>query len=114
MNGSFRSGVMLIAGLALLGLATALQAILLETVAWTLILAAAGAVLAGVAAFRLRSDLGAIVHRRRGEIAAYTLGLVGVLLALAYLSAQHSLRFDLSSEGRYSLSDQTVTMLQRL
>jgi gliding motility-associatede transport system auxiliary component len=51
---------------------------------------------------------------RRAEIALYTLGLIGVLIALAYLAARLPLRFDLTETGRYSLSPQTISMLQRL
>ena len=114
VNASFRAGLVLLAGLTLLGAALALHFILLETVAWTVVLAAAGALLAGVGAFRLRDDLRAAVRRRRGEIALYTLGVVGVLIALAYLSVRYPFRFDLTSAGRYSLSEPTVTMLKRL
>src|SRR5205807_7506084 len=51
---------------------------------------------------------------RRGEIALSTLGVVGVLLALAYLSVRYPFRFDLTPEGVYSLSAPTVSMLKRL
>src|SRR6266852_5720435 len=114
MDRSFRSGLILLAGVALLAAALALHAILLETVGWTLVLAGAGALLAAMGAFWLRAELGALVRRRRGEIALFTLGVVGVLVALAYLSARYPFRFDLTSEGRYSLSEPTVTMLKRL
>jgi ABC-type uncharacterized transport system involved in gliding motility auxiliary subunit len=114
MDRSFRSGLILLAGVALLAAALALHAILLETVGWTLLLVGAGALLAAMGAFRLRAELGALVRRRRGEIVLFTLGVVGVLIALAYLSARYPFRFDLTREGRYSLSAPTVTMLQRL
>jgi len=51
---------------------------------------------------------------RRGEIALYTLGLVGVFLALAHLSVRYRSRFDLTESRRFSLSEPTVTMLSRL
>ncbi len=114
MDRSLRSGLILLAGLALLAAALAVQAILLETIAWTVILAAAGAVLVVVGVVGLRVELGAMVRRRRGEIALSTLGVVGVLLALAYLSVRYPFRFDLTPEGVYSLSAPTVTMLKRL
>src|SRR5207302_10796623 len=104
MDRSLRSGLILLAGLALLAAALAVQAILLETIAWTVILAAAGAVLVVVGVVGLRVELGAMVRRRRGEIALSTLGVVGVLLALAYLSVRYPFRFDLTPEGVYSLS----------
>jgi len=114
MDRSLRAGLILLAGLASLAAALAVQAILLETIAWTVILAAAGAVLVVVGVVGLRVELGAMVRRRRGEIALSTLGVVGVLLALAYLSVRYPFRFDLTPEGVYSLSAPTVTMLKRL
>jgi ABC-type uncharacterized transport system involved in gliding motility auxiliary subunit len=114
MDRSFRSGLILLAGVALLAAALTLHAIVLEVRAWTVVLGAAGAVLTAVGAVRLRGPLGTLVRRRRGEIALSTLGVVGVLLALAYLSARYPVRFDLTSAGRYSLSGSTVTMLKRL
>jgi hypothetical protein len=111
---SFRSGLILLAGIALLATALAIHAILLETVVWTVLLAGAGAVLSAWGAFALRSELGAMVRQRRGEIALYTLGVIGVLIALGYLSVRYPLRFDLTEAGLYSLSEQTATMLKRL
>ena len=114
MDRSFRSGLILLAGVALLGAAAAIHAILLETVLWTVVLAGAGTLLVAGGAWALRRELGAVVGGRRGEIALYTLGLVGVLLALAYLSALFPVRFDLTRAKLYSLSPSTVTMLRRL
>jgi ABC-type uncharacterized transport system involved in gliding motility auxiliary subunit len=95
-------------------LALAIQAILLETVVWTALLAGAGALLAAWGAVALRSELGATVRGRRGEIGLYTLGLTGVLIALAYVSVLYPFRFDLTQARLYSLSSPTVTMLRRL
>jgi ABC-type uncharacterized transport system involved in gliding motility auxiliary subunit len=114
MDRSFRSGLILLAGLALLATAFALHAILLETRLATVGLASAGAVLTAVGAYRLRTELAEMTRRRRGEIALFTLGVIGVLMALAYLSVRYPLRFDLTTEGRYSLSEPTLTMLRRL
>jgi len=114
MDRSFRSGLIFLAGVALLAAALAVQAILLETVVWTLVIGAAGALLLVVGAFRLRAEFAAMVRRRRGEIALYTLGVVGVLIALAYLSVRYPFRFDLTQAGLYSLSEPTITMLKRL
>lgn len=109
-----RAGLVLLAGAALLAAALLLHAVLLEGSGWTLALAGLGALLAAVGAAGLRVELAALVRRRRGEVALFTVGLIGVLLALAYLTARFPLRFDLTAEGRYSLSDSTVTMLKRL
>jgi ABC-type uncharacterized transport system involved in gliding motility auxiliary subunit len=110
----FRAGLVLLAGLALLAAALALHAILLETVAWTVALAVAGAALAAAGVFLLRAELGSLARGRRAEIALFAVGVVGVLVGLAYLSVRFPLRFDLTSEGRFSLSEPTVTMLKRL
>jgi ABC-type uncharacterized transport system involved in gliding motility auxiliary subunit len=114
MTRPFRSGLFLILGLALLGAAGAAHLIWLETVSATLVLAASGALLSAVAAFQLRAELAGMVRRRRGEIALFTLGMVGILGALAYLSVRYPARFDMTESGRYSLSRPTLTMLRRL
>jgi gliding motility-associatede transport system auxiliary component len=114
MAGSFFSGLILLAGFALLATAFALYMILLEAVVWTMVLAGAGALLAVWGALALRTELGAMVRQRRGEIVLYTLGVIGVLIVLAYVSVRYPWRFDLTKAGLYSLSEQTVTMLKRL
>jgi ABC-type uncharacterized transport system involved in gliding motility auxiliary subunit len=111
---SFRSGLILLAGIALLASAGAIHLILLEASVWTALLAAAGALLFVWGAWRLRHELNLLLTQRRGEIALYTLGVVGVLAALAYVSVLVPVRFDMTDEGRYSLSDQTVKMLDSL
>jgi ABC-type uncharacterized transport system involved in gliding motility auxiliary subunit len=114
MDRSFRSGLILIAGVALLATALAIQVILLETVGWVVALGAVGALLSVWGAFALRTDLGEVLRRRRSEIVLYVLGVVGVLIALAYLSVLYPVRFDLTRAGLHSLSEQTLTMLKRL
>ena len=114
MTRSFRAGLILLAGVALLAAALAVHAILLEASGWTWLLAGAGAALAAAGLFSLRGDLAAFVTGRRVEIALLTLGVVGVLAAVAYLTVRFPVRFDLTSEGRFSLSEATVTMLRRL
>ncbi|HEX4986964.1 MAG TPA: GldG family protein [Burkholderiales bacterium] len=114
MNDFFRSGVILTAGIVLLAFAGAMHAILLESHFWIYLIAAAGLALAGWGAYDLRDELAALVRQRRGEIVLYTLGVVGVLCAAGYLSTQFSWRLDMTEEGRYSLSPQTITMLKRL
>ena len=114
MDPSFLSGLTLLIGVALLAAALAVHMILLELGVSTLVLAATGLVLTAVGMIRLRSQLAAMLRRRRAEIALGTLGVVGVLIAIAYLSVRYSFRFDLTSAGLYSLSEPTITMLKRL
>ncbi|MGQ0578786.1 MAG: GldG family protein [Betaproteobacteria bacterium] len=114
MEHFFRSGLILLAGIALLATAGAIHAILLEGNLWTAMTAAAGLALAGWGAYALRSDLAGMIRQRRGEIVLYTAGVIGVMVAIAYLSVQFPARLDMTEEGKYSLAEQTVTMLKRL
>src|SRR5437870_8613887 len=111
---SSRSGLVLLLGVALLATALAIQAILLETFVWAVVLAGAEALQSAWGAVALRTELGELMRRRRGELALYTLGVIGVLSALAYLSVLYPFRLDLTETRRYSLSEPTVTMLRRL
>ncbi|MCI0546994.1 MAG: GldG family protein [Candidatus Rokubacteria bacterium] len=114
MTRHVRAGLILLAGLTLLATALAVEAILLETGVWTIALGAVGGLLAAWGGYGLRAELAGLVRHRRGEIAVYTAGVVGVLLALAYLSVRYPVRLDLTEAGRFSLSEPTVTMLRRL
>ena len=114
MDRSVFAGLILLAGITLLATGLAIQVILLETVVWTAVLAGVGALLSAWGALALRPELSAMLQRRRTEIALYTLGVIGVLIALAYLSVRYPFRFDLTTAGLHSLSGQTVTMLKRL
>ena len=114
MDPLFRSGLILLAGIALVAIAGAIHEILLDGTVWTALLAAVGLTLCAWGAYGLRADLGAMIRQRRGEIVLYTAGVVGVLTALAYLSVQFPMRIDMTEAGRYSLSKQTVSMLKRL
>ncbi len=57
---------------------------------WPVLLGLLGLALLAWGVFALRTELGAMVRQRRGEIALYTLGVIGVLVALAYLSVRLS------------------------
>ena len=111
---SFHSGLVLIAGIALLLGAAASHAIFLEIAAVTVILAVAGGLLSAWGAYSLRSEIGGVLLHRRGEIVLYTLGIVGVLIALSYLSVRFPVRYDMTASKIYSLSEPTVQMLKRL
>jgi ABC-type uncharacterized transport system involved in gliding motility auxiliary subunit len=110
----FRSGLLLLAGIALLAAALTLQLILLETLLCTRILATTGGLLTVWGVFALRTELVALTRQRRGELILFTLGLVGVYLALGYFSVRYAWRFDLTEAGLHSLSAQTIAMLERL
>ena len=110
----FRSGLILLAGIGLLATAGGLHLIFLEVSLWTALLAVAGAVLFAWGAWRLRQELRGLLTQWRGESALYTLGVAGVLSALAYVSVLMPVRVDMTDQGLYSLSDQTIKMLYNL
>jgi ABC-type uncharacterized transport system len=114
MNRSFRYVVILLAGIALLACTAAVRAILVEPTLWTALLGAPGVALFLWGGFALRTELRALAHKRRGEIVLYTLGMIGVLLAIAYFSVRFPVRFDMTTAGLFSLSEQTTQMLKRL
>lgn len=114
MDRSFRSGLFLIAGIALIATAFALGALLLESAALVAVVGLAGIALAAWGGYALRSDLGWLVRQRRGEIALYTVGVIGILVAAAYFSLRFPVRIDMTEAELYSLSPATVNMLQRL
>lgn len=114
MERSFRSGLILFVGLALTVGALTVRAILLEPGFWTTLLLVAGLALTLGGAYVLRADLLSFFQRRRGEIALYTIGVIGVLLALAYLSIRFPYRIDMTEQGLFSLSESTTTMLERV
>ena len=114
METSFRSFLILLAGLACLITGIALNAIILEPGIWVLLLAAIGAALTAFSLYQLRAELAGLIQQRRGEIAVFTVGAIGVLVVLAYFSTVYTARFDLTQSRIHSLSDQTITMLERL
>ena len=111
---SSRSGVILIAGVALLLAAAVSHAISGELSVVTAILSVVGLVLAIWGGYALRAELAGTFLHRRGEILLYTVGMVGVFVALAYLSMRFPVRFDLTTTRAFSLSEPTVQMLKRL
>ena len=111
---SFRSGLALLLGIALLAAAAAVHAIFLQPKLWTGLLALAGIALTAAGGFALRKDLGAMLRQRRGEVALYTLGVTGVLVAVAYLTTLFPVRYDMTASKRFSLSPQTMAMLRAI
>jgi ABC-type uncharacterized transport system involved in gliding motility auxiliary subunit len=114
MDRSFRAGLILIAGVALVAIAAALQAILIDATTWTGIIGLIGLAMLGWSAYALRTDIGAMIRQRRGEIALYTVGLIAVLIAAAYFTIRFPVRFDMTEAKLFSLSDATVQMLKQL
>ena len=114
MDRTFRSGLSLLIGIGFLFAALVMHSILLDRVAWTLLLSLIGFGFFTVGAISLRKELSSIFQRRRVEIVLFTAGLVGIYVSIGYFSIVYPLRFDMTEAGLHSLSDQTVSMLQRL
>src|SRR5262245_45893782 len=114
MDTSFRHLLTVLAGIALLATSAAVRLVLVDGTAWTTLLAIAGLLLTVWGAFPMRAEIGALIRKRRGEIALYTLGVIGVLIAIAYFSMRFPVRVDMTTAGLFSLSQQTKDMLQRL
>ena len=114
MEPSLRSLLLLLSGVVLLAAAQAGRVILLESAGWMWWLLGGGSALLIAGLLGLRHELAALWRGRRGEIALFTAGLIGLLLVVAYLSTRYTWRYDMSTAGLHSLSEQTATMLKRL
>ncbi|MSQ58231.1 MAG: hypothetical protein EXR36_00865 [Betaproteobacteria bacterium] len=111
---SFRAGMILLLGVALVAVAAVAHTILMRHQVWTSLVALAGVGLMVFGASAMRRELAGMLGRRRGGIAMQTLGAVGIICALAYLSVLFPLRYDITSSKRFSLSEQSVRMLRAI
>ena len=114
MDRPYRSGLILLAGVALLATAAATHAIFFDAPILSGALFIAGIALSAWGIYALRTEIISMFRQRRGELALYTLGLIGVLISVAYLSVQVPVRYDMTAARIYSLSAPTVEMLKRL
>lgn len=114
MDRSFRFGLSLVAGIGLTAFGVVLRSLQLESglLAWLVL--GGGLALMAFALIGLRAEVRTFLHRRRGDIALQTIGMLGILTALAYLSVLFPYRMDLTEAKVYSLSPQTEAMLARL
>jgi hypothetical protein len=111
---SFRSGLVLIAGLMLLAASLIASSLSVNSQLVSNLLLLTGALLSGFALFSLREDIGQLFKQSRRELLLTTVGLIGILAAAAWLTALHPLRLDLTANREYSLSPQTVKMMQSI
>jgi len=111
---SFRSGLVLIAGLMLLAASLIASSLSVNSQLVSNLLLLTGALLSGFALFSLRDDIGQLFKQSRRELLLTTVGLIGILVAAAWLTALHPLRLDLTANREYSLSPQTVKMMQSI
>ena len=111
---SFRSGLVLIAGLMLLAGSLIAGSLSVNSQLASNLLLAAGLLVSGWALFSLREDLGQLFRESRRELLLSTVGIVGVLVAVVWITALHPLRLDLTENNEYSLSPQTVKMMKAI
>ncbi len=111
---SFRSGLVLIAGLMLLAASLIASSLSVNSQLVSNLLLLTGVLLSGFALFSLRDDIGQLFKQSRRELLLTTVGLIGILVAAAWLTALHPLRLDLTANREYSLSPQTVKMMQSI
>ena len=111
---SFRSGLFLIAGLMLLAASLIASSLSVNSQWVSNLLLLTGLLLSGFALFSLRDDIGQLFRQNRRELLLTTVGLVGILGAVAWIASLHPLRMDLTANREYSLSPQTVKMMQSI
>ena len=111
MNRSFRNLLILIAGLVALIGSFILDAILIDAALVHLITLAVGLVVTIYGAYSLRDELKGALARHRIDALSKSAGLIGIVLAICYLSIQFPFRVDMTGANTFSLSEDTVTML---
>jgi len=114
MNTTSRSAATLIAGVLLLLAAAIANAILVDARVVATILGIAGALSSAWGGYALRSEFAGLVRQRRGEVVLYTIGLVGALVMIAWLTTRFPVRLDMTESRQFSLTPATVSMLKRL
>ena len=114
MDQSFRNLLILILGVSLLILSVIMDAILVDTevVAYTLLIF--GFASTGLGAYLLRADLILLFKRQKGEAIAWSVGMIGIVVAICYLSIKFPFRLDMTEGDLYSLSPDTLKMLETL
>lgn len=111
---AFRSGLILIAGLMLLAASLIASSLSVNSQWVANLLLLVGLLLSGFALFSLRDDIAQLFRENRRELLLTTVGLIGVLVAVAWMAALHPVRMDLTANREYSLSPQTVKMMQSI
>ena len=114
MERSFRSELVLLLGIGLFVAALVLQFIFYETLVITVVLGVVGVAMILWGGYGARAELSALLRRRRSEVALYTLGVIGIMIAVGYLSVRYPLRFDMTQAGLHSLSKDSIAVLERL
>lgn len=114
MDTSFRSGLILIGGIALLIAAAIANSLSVHSQVIPLILLLAGGAMTLYALVALRGDLRELLRHNRGEQLLTTTGMIGVLMGLIWISALYPARLDMTEEKHFSLAPQTIAMLKTI
>ena len=112
MDTSFRSGLILIAGVALLVASALANSLAVNSTVLANLLLAAGLLLTGWSLISLRVEITSMFRQRRGEQLLSTLGVIGVIVAIIWVTALFPVRIDMTADKQYSLAPQTVRMLK--
>ncbi len=114
MDSTFRSGLILIIGVLLLIAGAIANALSVDSSVTANVLLIAGVLLSLWSLLKLRSDLRLLFSASRRELLLSTVGVLGVLVAIAWVSALYPKRFDLTESHEYSLAPETVAMLKTI
>lgn len=114
MDHSFRSGLSLLAGLLLLAGSAIANALIIDSSVLATVLLLAGLPVTAFSLFRLRHELRSLVRQGRGEMLLSTVGLLAVLVAVAWIATLYPARLDMTADQEHSLSPQTISMLKAI
>lgn len=114
MDTSFRSGLILIGGIALLIAAAIANSLSVHSQIIPTILLLAGGAMTLYALVALRADLRELLRHNRGEQLLTTTGMIGLLVGLIWISALYPARLDMTEEKHFSLAPQTIAMLKTI
>lgn len=114
MDSTFRSGLILIAGIVLLIASAIASALSVDSSAIASLLLVVGLLLSSWALYKLRNDIRLLFSASRRELLLSTVGVLGVLIAIAWVSALYPKRIDLTATQEYSLAPETVQMVKTI
>ena len=114
MDQSFRNLLILILGITFLILSVVMDAILVDTLVIANTLLVAGLLVTITGIYLLRAELNLFFKKQRGEALAWSLGMVGIVVAVCYLSIKYPFRIDMTEGDLYSLSAETIDMLESI
>ena len=114
MERSFRNLLVLIFGIVLLALGVLSDAILVDVSTISNIILLVGSLVTIGGAYLLRVELSFVLKKQRGEAIAWSIGMIGIVIVVCYLSLHFTFRLDMTEGNFYSLSDETAEMLETI